>query len=268
VNQVFPADFLGFSAIQHAIRPEIAYEYVNQDTTGRLPQLDRIDQDLSRNGIRYGFTTFLTGKGFTADTEGNQVPRYSELARLRVFQFYNIEKPPVLDPLFLGRELNEGFSPIGIRLDLMATPYLKLSYDTDIDWRDSQGGSSQDFYVTLDSGKGQMLRLDYQKRANAPVDEITGELFIKTLPDLYLNTYHDYSVNFNQLFKHGYGVRYVKGCWGIGLAYEREAKDNRVVFSIDLLGLGSIGHFPFSERPEYKEQLPGFQSPETWALQK
>ena len=42
------------------------------------------------------------------------------------------------------------------------------------------------------------------------------------------------------LFKHGYGVRYVSGCWAIGVAYEKEDKDQSISVSLNLLGLGAI----------------------------
>jgi hypothetical protein len=43
------------------------------------------------------------------------------------------------------------------------------------------------------------------------------------------------------MLKHGYGIRYMHGCWGFGLAFEKEAKDERVAISVNLLGLGAFG---------------------------
>ncbi|MFZ2445344.1 MAG: LPS assembly protein LptD [Syntrophobacteraceae bacterium] len=268
LNRVYPVSLGEIVAIQHAIRPEIAYEYATQGIMGHTPHLDRLDEDQSRNGMRYGFTTFLTAKEVVKDAQGNPVTSYRELARFRAFQFFNVERPFVEDPLFNTRALDEGMSPLGLRLDIMPKKYITLSYDADYDWQSTGEGNSHDVYMTLDSGKGHILRVDYQKRHDLPVDEITTEVLVKTLPNLYVNAYHDYSLDQGELFKHGYGFKYFRGCWGIGVAYEREGDDNRVLISLDLLGLGSYGSTALMGRPRYAEATPDFQRPETYKAAK
>lgn len=241
VNRVFPVSFGNTVAFQHTFRPEIAYEYAAQAIYGHIPQLDRLDHDLSRNGIRYGFTTFLTAKDVVNDAWGNPVTTYREWARLRAFQFYNVEKPMVEDPFFTTRVMDEGLSPVGLRFDLMPIKYITLSYDADFDLRSKGDGNSHDFYATLDSGKGQILRVDYQRRSDLAINEITTAVLVKALPNVYLNAYYDYFLEQGYLYQQGYGLKYVRGCWGVGLAFERIGEDNRFVMTIDLLGLGSIG---------------------------
>lgn len=268
LNRVFPVSIGNSVAFEHAIRPEVSYEYATQATHDHLPHLDRLDEDQSRNGVRYGFTTFLTAKEVTTDARGNPVNTYREWARLRAFQFFNMERPFVEDPLFETQVMDTGPSPAGLRLDISPKRFLTLSYDADFDVSSTGEGNSHDLFATLDSGRGHILRVDYQQRPDqeVPIREITTELFVQTLPNLYLNTYHDYSLDQDILFKHGYGFRYFRGCWGIGLAYEREGGDNRVVFSLELLGLGSIGQLNYLGRPQFGEPSPGYQRPESWVL--
>ncbi|MCE5334017.1 MAG: LPS assembly protein LptD [Desulfobacteraceae bacterium] len=266
LNRVYPVDIGGYTAIQHAFRPEIGYEYSEQSVHGNIPHIDRLDEDQARNGIRYGFSTFLTTKEMKADAQGNLVPSYREWARLRVFQFYNVEKPPLTDNWFDTDIMKEGFSPVGLRLAVQPKQYITLSYDVDLDYKSTGQGNSHDLYMILDSSKGHLLRVDFQQRAQMALNEITTEAFLKTYKNIYLNTYHDYSLDEGYLFKQGYGVRFYRGCWGIGVAYEHEGSDDRVIVSVDLLGLGSLGRMPFLGRAQYSDSRSDFQRPESWAL--
>ncbi len=134
LNRVYPVNFLGFTALQHSIEPEISYEYATQNLSSQVPQLDPLDLDQSRNGVRYGFTTFLTGKQLAPSDSGDLAVTYTEIARLRVFQFFNIQPPSQIDPLFdTTTPMPEGFSPMGVRLDIMPQKAWTLSYD--LDWQ-------------------------------------------------------------------------------------------------------------------------------------
>ena len=160
LNRVYPIDFANYTAVQHSIRPEVSYEYATQSIAGHLPGIDHLDQDQARNGVRYGFSTFLTARETTWDAQGNPVTGYRELLRFRTFQFFNAEPPPPFqDPLFNTQVMKEGLSPVGVRLDVMPRKYVTLSYDLDLDWNSSGQGNAQDLYMTLDSGKGHILRV-------------------------------------------------------------------------------------------------------------
>jgi hypothetical protein len=51
----------------------------------------------------------------------------------------------------------------------------------------------------------------------------------------------------------------------VGGGFERVGGDNRFVFTIDLLGLGSLGQTSaFFGKPLFGEAIPGYQHPETW----
>ena len=143
LNREYQADFMDITAVQHAIEPEVSYEYSTQALlfgNQTTPLIDRLDQDQARNGVRYGFSTFLTGKEVAKDANGNPIldadgnptTIYRELVRFRVFQFFNVEPPSVPDPVFETQNImRQGFSPVGIRLDIMPKKYLSFSYALD-----------------------------------------------------------------------------------------------------------------------------------------
>ena len=266
LNREFPVNFWNFTVLQNSIRPEISYEYVNQSSTGLVPQIDRLDSDQSRNGIRYGFSTFLTGKEEVPDASGEITPTYREIARLRVFQFFNVQPPSEPDPWFeTNNLLRTGFSPIGFRLDILPKRYLNLSYN--VDWDLSSGGPAraQDLFLAFDSLTGYRLILGYEQIPNLSVNQVTLQTFIKVYKDIYINTVHDYSLDPGLMFAQGYGLRYVRGCWGMGIGYERVGNDNRFVYTIDLMGIGSVGEQQsFFGRPLFGEARPGYEHPESW----
>lgn len=238
LNRVYDFELGDVVAIQHSIRPEIVYENAPDEIEGDFPRFDRLDERGARHGISYGVSNFIMAKEVTKDAHGNQVTSFREVARMRLFQEYNFEVSPQTN--LFGPTPDEGFSAIGMRLDITPRKYVTLSYDTDLY---SSGSSSafHDFFVTLETGRGDFLRVDYQFRDDIPVNELITNLVVKVLPNLYVNTYHDYSIRQEELLKHGYGLRYMHGCWGFGLAFEKEAKDERVAVSVNLLGLGAFG---------------------------
>jgi LPS-assembly protein len=266
-DRVFPVSFDDFTAFQHSIRPEVAYVYANQAVYGQIPQLDLLDESQARNGIRYGFTTFFTGKQVETDAAGDPVTTYRELVRFRIFQFFDFEAPAVEDPLFDTNYITpRGFSPMGFRLDIMPKKYLTLSYDVDAGWTSTGQGEAQDLSMTLDDGKGDIARLDYEQIPDLDVNEATLVTSFKAYDHIFLNTYHDYSFAEGLIFTQGYGIRYVRGCWGFGGGYERDGNDNRFIFTVDLMGIGSIGEPRFFGRALYGEPRPGYQYPESWLL--
>ncbi len=81
-----------------------------------------------------------------------------------------------------------------------------------------------------------MVTVDYEQIPDLDVNEISLITLYKIYDHIYLNTYHDYSFQANLWFTQGYGIRYVQGCWGFGVGYERVGSDNRFLFTVDLDG--------------------------------
>ncbi|MCL5405966.1 MAG: LPS assembly protein LptD [Deltaproteobacteria bacterium] len=268
LNKVYPVNFLGYTAIQHSIEPEISYEYATQTTSSVLPQLDRLDLYQGRNGIRYGFTTFLTGKQITLNDSGTPTVTYREIARLRVFQFFNIQAPSIPSPLFDSTALMpNGFSPLGVRLDLMPVQSWNFSYDLDWDFGSSQKVQAQSLVGTYTGGRGNFLMVDYEQIPTLDVNEISLTTYFHLYGNFYLSTYHNYSFLGGLFFTQGYGIRYVMGCWGLGAGIEQTGPNTSFLFTVDLMGIGSVGNqATFFGLPQFGEAFPGYQHPETWIL--
>lgn len=241
LNRVYPVDFGKNVAVQHAIRPEIVYEYVPDPIQGTLPHFDRLDSNQAKHDIRYGLTSFATSKQIQKDVEGNPTTNYLEFARIEMSQAFNFERmPQEVSDLGLTPPSVEGVSDFNLRVDLTPKRFITLSYDTEVSPVDG-APTQQDVYLTLDNSRGDIFRLDYQYRKDTVIDEIIAQFNIQVLPNIILNTYHDYSINQKSLFSQGYGIRYQQGCWAISMIYEREDQDDRIAFTLNLLGIGNIG---------------------------
>ncbi len=238
LNRVYPMNVGDYQAVQHAIRPEFIYEYVPEVNHENIPSFSQLDKDQARHDVLFGFSTFLTTKETRKDAEDNPVTSFREAVRFEALQQFNIEEPP-LDPL-LNPEPKTGLADLSLRLDLMPKSYLTLTYDA-ILLPDEGRSKQQDFIMSFDSGRGQLLRLGYQYRNGFAIDEVIAEVGLKLLSNVYLTTYHDYSFDKQELFNQAYGIRYIRGCWGIGFIFQREAGDNRFLVSLNLLGIGSLG---------------------------
>ncbi len=277
LNKEYQVDFMDLKVVQHAIEPEVSYEYATQCLFGNqtTPLIDRLDQDQARNGVRYGFTTFFTGKEVNRDINGNPIldadgnptTSYRELIRFRAFQFFNIEPPSVPDPMFETQNImQKGWSPVGLRLDFTPKKYITFSYAMDVDLNSQGQGGAQSIWMSLDSGTGQTLALSYQEIPNLAVNEFTVFTKIKVYKDIYLNSYQNYSLA-GIMFSQGYGIKYIRGCWGVGAGFQRQGTDNQFIVTLDLLGLGSMGNQSnFFGRPSFGEPLPEYQRAETWML--
>ncbi len=247
LNRVYPLKMGDYVAFQHSMRPEVAYQYIPKGVgQNDVAQFDLVDADQSIHEVRYGVTNFFTSKSIAKDAEGNNRTTYHEFARVQLFQAFNLdENDPNLSSEYAK---TEGVSSVGMRLDLMPQKYIMLTYDTDF-YSTENTDASHDLMMTLDSGRGHILRLNYQFRQDYPIDELIAESSLKLLSNVYFSTYHDYSLDKEELYKQGYGLRYIHGCWGLGLTYEKEQNDQRVALSVNLMGLGSLGG-SFNAGPE------------------
>lgn len=243
LNRVFDVKFWDYAAFQHAFRPELVYRYVPEVDQDDLPQFDEFDWISKENSIRYGFSTFLTGKKLSA-LDGQPTTMYHEMARLQVYQTYQLEST-------VWHVSNEDFSEIpddsehrlsdlNMKLDLTPGRYLTLSYDVGVSpYQDTL--SSQNLSMLLNSTGGHWVQVNYRYLDNTEVDELITRFRVQLRSNIYFDVYHDYSFDKQELFRQAYGLTYTKGCWGLQLAYREQGEKQWVTLAFNLRGLGHIG---------------------------
>jgi LPS-assembly protein len=260
LNRTFDWQWGPLGAFQHSVRPELTYEYVPDVDQSGLPAFDRLDSIAATHDVVYGFSTALTGKAVELDEQGEKRARYHEVARLRVVQALNIEKGSLqgLEDLRYDRLLSDWygdsaailparrFSDISLQLDITPGRYVTVSYDNGISPYEGNI-TSNDLALTLDSTRGHTLVVDYRSRQDSVINELIAALSWQVSPTLAVRTLHDYSFDREEMFKQVYGITYQRGCWSLLVAYKKEADDQTVLVSINLLGLGQLGggFFPF-----------------------
>lgn len=250
LNHVYSFHVWGDNALQHSIRPEITYIYTPEVNPKNYPQFDQVDDLQGQHGIRYGFTNIFTAKRVSKNAAGKSVTNYSELARVEIYQTFNIRPAPAsaqfgVPPVELNTTTQANtekrrLSDVSLLVDLNPGRYVNLSYKTDISPYNASA-ERQEVYAILNSGRGQTLSLSYQYWQGTVVNELIAETNLKILPNLSLITYHDYSLQSHELYRQVYGVNYMHGCWGIGVDYEKVGNDQRFMVVVRLAGLGSVG---------------------------
>ncbi len=248
-ERVYRFDLWNVTAIKHAIRPEIAYEYTPDIDQSDIPRFDVQDVVPERNRIRYGFTTFTTVKKSFGSGNGSTATTYEEWLRLKVFQYYQFSEQPMdipEDPLsydFFWKTEDKGFSDVYLELDITPHRFVELSYDLTVS-PDEDFVRRHDASLMVNMPSGQMIRLDYRYREETTTDEFIADFSWNVTPWLTLSTYHDYSFDKGEMFKQGYGITYRRNCWAISLSYEKEGSDRRFFVGLNLLGLGqtSLGY--------------------------
>jgi len=254
VSRVYDVDWLGHKALQHVIRPEVTYQYASDFWHDEVPYWGAVDSYRELHDVRYGFSTYLVSKSVSVDQKGEQRATYSEGARLRVMQAYNLNEYIPSDPIFLRfdsllsdvapeptyRSSTDHFSDISFELDFRPGRYVTLSYDSFLSpYNGSETG--RDLILTLDSTRGHMLSIDYRTREDSDIDEIIGAVQLKLLSSLVFRSSYDYSFSKDLLVNQAYGITYTHGCWGLTLGYRDDGTDQQVFVMVNLLGLGNLG---------------------------
>lgn len=254
ISRVYAADFWGIKAIQHVIRPEVTYQYINDFWREDVPQWDSKDSYHELHDLRYGFSTYLVTKKVSDDQKGEQRATYSEGARLKVTQAYNLNGNTLSDPVYLRfdslltdimpeptyQSTKDRFSDISFELDFRPGRYVTLSYDSFLSPYDGSE-TGRDLMVTLDSTFGQTVTIDYRTREDSDINEVISQLRLKLLPSVVFTTSVDYSFSKELMISQAYGLTYAHGCWGLTLVYREENNDQQVYFTVNLLGLGQLG---------------------------
>jgi LPS-assembly protein len=254
INRVYEVDWGGYKAIQHVIRPEVTYQYVSDFGREDVPEWDSKDSYRELHDVRYGFSTYLLSKKVSTDQKGEERATYSEGARLRVSQAYNLNENYLSDPIYLRfdsllsdiapqptyRSTKDDFSDISFELDFRPIRYVTLVYDSFLSPYDGSE-TGRDLMLTLNSTVGHTLTIDYRTREDSDINEIIGAVRLKLLPSVVLTTAYDYSFSKELVVSQAYGITYTHGCWGLTLAYRDDGIDQQVYVMFNLLGLGNLG---------------------------
>ncbi len=87
---------LDIQRIQHVIEPRVSYNYIPEVNQDDLPQFDAIDKIRGTNGVTYSLTNRVKAREVGTEERPGRV---WELLRLTFSQTYDLDRPPLVEPV-------------------------------------------------------------------------------------------------------------------------------------------------------------------------
>jgi LPS-assembly protein len=227
----FQGDFGPYSWINHAIRPELEYEYTSVNNDDVLPEIDSVDTLTRSNLFRYSLNNYFRAGG--TDEKGDFFQHY--LGYFEIEQSYDVRE---------ARRDKEGpedkrrpFSDIALTLNVHLLPRWQLKYETDYSVY-GKGFTRYDLYSRYTSKRGNMFFLEYRHEEDTEISEINAALQAHLTNTVYLEGDITHSLHIDETVRSSIGIVYHPGCWAIELRAEDTPDDDRLMLMFSLVGLG------------------------------
>ena len=243
VFNVFKVNSLGMDRVKHSVRPKLRYSYIPDFDQDDLPGFDDKDRVAKENVLTYSLTQWFTSRSFKNggnaskedQDDGRSQYNYSEFLRFKLENSYDINK-----------ELDDAprpFSDVAAKLDFAPHRYVTLRWDAIYNPYDKEV-TQNNIATTIRDPRGDRFFVEY-RRTDGSSESLYFDLLVKVTDKL--NLYGGYEQNLftqERIYTSG-GASYVAQCWSANLRYVDEVTDKRFEFSINLYGLGAIGHEVF-----------------------
>ena len=240
VFNVFNVDVMGMDRIKHTIRPQLRYSYVPDIDQSNLPSFDGEDRVAKGNLLTYSLTQRLTSRSLKQGSETPESDQEDDRDKYNYSQFLRFLLENSYD---INRELDDQprpFSDVTAILDFVPYRYVTLRADAKYNPYDKKVFENN-IATTIRDHRGDRLFVEYRRTLNSS-ESIYFDMLVKITDKL--TAYGDYEQNLftKKRIRSSGGVRYLAQCWSADFRYVNEVTDKRFEFSINLAGLGRIGH--------------------------
>lgn len=227
----FEVDMGSVSWFNHAIRPEIGYDYITVNREDELPRIDEVDGLDFTNKLTYSLNNYFRVGGRKDD--GRVFNRYIGYAKLE--QSYDIEEQR--RDLVGPDDRNRPFSDLAFTLNIYPLPNWQTKYETHYSVY-GQGFSQYDLYTRYTSPKGHSLSLDYRYTRNSEINEFNANLQARLTDTIYVEGDLKQSLVTDDIVNASVGLVYHPQCWAVKLYAEKNSDDERIAIMFSLVGLG------------------------------
>ncbi|MEA3547082.1 MAG: LPS assembly protein LptD [Thermodesulfobacteriota bacterium] len=221
--------------LDHAIRPQISYEYLDVSDDQEYPHFDSVDTLDDINQVNYEIKNdFLVGG--TRD-DGNDFVRY--IGYFKIEQFYDIkeERRDLKGP----DDEHQPFSDITFTLDVYPLPKLQTKYVTTYNVY-GEGITSHDLLNRYTSSRGDTFALDYRYEKDSPIDELNASFRTRLTDTLFLEGDLIQSLEENETVESSIGLTYQPNCWSVKVMASHTPDDDQVFVVFSIVGFGkSLG---------------------------
>ena len=92
----------------------------------------------------------------------------------------------------------------------------------------------------LSDRRGDRLFVEYRYSKDSR-ESIYSDLLINLTPKWWVFGEYEYNLEDEEEVKAGGGIQYTSQCWGFDLSYVDEEEDQKIMFRVNLRGLGGLG---------------------------
>lgn len=253
VYTIFNAGFLGIDKIKHSIRPQAIYTFVPDLGSDNYPYFDSTDKINETSEITYSLSHYFTSRSAKkrvapqhtspaddADASAGPEYDYREFGRFKVSQTYDFKAAWENDP--------EPFSPIEGELDFNPIQYLSLTAEAEYS-RYTTRFISYSAGVAISDIRGDKLRVERRYNETTPTETVKLALQLVITDRLMAYGATERNLVDDKNVETEFGMVYTAQCWSTGAAYYDNEDEQRYRFTLNLYGLGELGH---SIKNEYR----------------
>lgn len=246
--------------IKHSVTPQIVHDYIPPKEQGSYPYFDDIDRIERKNLITYSITNTFTSKSkkhtrkdktrSTVLTDDNENPEnenpedelytYREFCRFKVQQSYDIDEAIEDNPsLWNNGVTREPFSSIYGELEFTPNSFFVVSADAQ--WSHYENRFvSRNTAIRLSDNRKDGIFVEHRKiRKTSESIYTKGILKITDRLSAYIE--NERNIYDRETIMSSVGFLYEGQCWSLEVNLTEEPDDNKIVFMINLYGLGGIG---------------------------
>ncbi|MDA3835670.1 MAG: LPS assembly protein LptD, partial [Spirochaetales bacterium] len=217
------------SFLNHLIRPELTYTYVDVDEQAALPDFDARDRISEGSIVGYGFANHFRIGGI--DEEGKAWSRY--VGQLKINQGYDFRKDDL------------PFSDMIFDLDIYPIPGLRINYKTNWSMY-GDGVVSYNLLTRYSNQRGDFAGVDYIYNKFGEVHSLNAEAQVRFSRTWAGRVELKKSLNAeDSTVTQRLALLYQPGCWGMKLEYSDTQDDQRVALMLSLIGAGQAYGFGY-----------------------
>ena len=221
--------------LDHAVRPEISYEYLDFRDDDELPYFDSVDTLKTRNQVNYEIKNdFLLGG--TRD-DGTPFSRY--IGYFKIEQSYDIEEER--RDLTGPDDENQPFSDITFTLNIYPLASLQTRYEATYNVY-GEGITSYDILNRYTSTRGDIFALDYRYVKNSAIDELNASFKTRVTDTLFLEGELIRALEADETVESSIGLLYQPNCWSVKVMASHTPDEDLISVVFSIVGFGeSLG---------------------------
>lgn len=215
--------------LTHTFRPNLRYDYDDNDNQLPLPDLDGADRLIDKNILTLELNNyFKTIGGNTA------APTSRQTGHLKLSQSYDLDEERRL--LAGPGDQHRPFSDLALDVEFRPTDDLTLRYKTDLNVY-GEGVTAYELRGRYSNSRDDLLQVDYSYRKGISADlNVSAVMRLTTkFSTSYKTTRSLYN---NHKTSESLGLIYSPQCWSVELTGSEDSENRRLMLTFSLTGIG------------------------------